>query len=74
MGHTLGSSGGIELVATLEMMKQGIVYPTLNLKSVDPACAGIQHVVHPLEKALDTIIKNSFAFGGINAALVCRKA
>jgi 3-oxoacyl-[acyl-carrier-protein] synthase II len=73
MGHTLGASGGIELVAALEMMKQGIVYPTLNLKNVDPACTGIQHVFQPLETPVDTILKNSFAFGGINAALVCRK-
>ncbi len=73
MGHTLGASGAIELIASLEMMKQGIVYPTLNLENIDPECSGIQHVVQPLKKRIDTIIKNSFAFGGINAALVCRK-
>ena len=73
IGHTLGASGTIELIASLEMMKRGVVYPTLNLENVDPDCAGIQHVFQPLEKRVDTIIKNSFAFGGINAALVCRK-
>jgi len=73
MGHTLGASGAIELIASLEMMKQGIVYPTLNLKNIDPECAGIQHVIQPLEKRIDIVVKNSFAFGGINAALVCRK-
>lgn len=73
MGHTLGASGAIELIASLEMMKRGVVYPTLNLENIDPECGGIQHVFQPLEKPIDTIIKNSFAFGGINAALVCRK-
>jgi len=73
MGHTLGASGAIELIASLEMMKQGIVYPTLNLENIDPECGGIQHVIQPLEKPINTIVKNSFAFGGINAALVCRK-
>ncbi|MEA2068110.1 MAG: beta-ketoacyl synthase N-terminal-like domain-containing protein [Verrucomicrobiota bacterium] len=73
MGHTLGASGAIELIASLEMMKRGIVYPTLNLENIDPECAGIQHVIQPLEKSIDILIKNSFAFGGINAALVCRK-
>jgi len=73
MGHTLGASGAIELIASLEMMKQGIVYPTLNLENVDPECSGIRHVFQPLGKPVNTIVKNSFAFGGINAALVCRK-
>ncbi|RKX43495.1 MAG: beta-ketoacyl-[acyl-carrier-protein] synthase family protein [Verrucomicrobia bacterium] len=73
MGHTLGASGAIELIASLEMMKRGIVYPTLNLENIDPECGGIHHVVQPLEKRIDIIVKNSFAFGGINAALVCRK-
>lgn len=73
IGHTLGASGPIELIASLEMMKRGVIVPTLNLEKVDPECAGIQHVFQPLEREVNTIIKNSFAFGGINAALVCRK-
>jgi len=73
MGHTLGASGAIELIATLKMMEQNIIYPTLNLEHIDPACAGIQHVLKPVHKPVNTIIKNSFAFGGINAALACRK-
>ncbi len=73
MGHTLGASGAIELIAALKMMEQNIIYPTLNLENIDPACAGIQHVLTPLHKPVNTIIKNSFAFGGINAALACRK-
>jgi len=73
MGHTLGASGAIELIASLKMMEQNIIYPTLNLETIDPACAGIQHVLKPLHKPVGTILKNSFAFGGINAALACRK-
>lgn len=73
MGHTLGASGAIELIASLMMMKQNIIYPTLHLEHIDPACAGIQHVQEPLHKPVNTFIKNSFAFGGINAALACRK-
>jgi 3-oxoacyl-[acyl-carrier-protein] synthase II len=55
------------------MMEQNMIYPTLNLENIDPACAGIQHVLKPVHKPVDTIIKNSFAFGGINAALACRR-
>ena len=73
MGHTLGASGAIELIAALGMMAQNTLYPTLNLAQIDPACAGICHLQEPLHKPVNTILKNSFAFGGINAALVCRK-
>ena len=73
IGHTLGASGAIELIATLKMMEQKILYPTLNLQHIDPDCTGIQHLTQPLKKEITTIIKNSFAFGGINAALICKK-
>lgn len=73
IGHTLGASGAIELAASLAMMEQGVIYPTLNLKNVSPECGGIQHVMQPLRKQVRTVLKNGFAFGGINAALVYRK-
>jgi 3-oxoacyl-[acyl-carrier-protein] synthase II len=73
IGHTLGASGGIELAASLSMMEQGVIYPTLNLENVSPECEGIQHVQRPLEKQVRTVLKNGFAFGGINAALVYRR-
>ena len=55
------------------MMKNNIIYPTLNLENVDPECEGIQHVVEPVNKKIDCIIKNCFAFGGINASIVIKK-
>ena len=73
IGHTLGASGAIELAASLSMMEQGVIYPTLNLDTVSPECEGIHHVMQPLKKQITTVLKNGFAFGGINAALVCRK-
>ncbi len=73
IGHTLGASGAIELAASLEMMAGGEICPTLNLEKVDPACAGIQHVTAPMKKEINAFIKNSFAFGGINSALVVKK-
>lgn len=73
IGHTLGAAGAIELAATLKMMESDLLYPTLNLENVSPDCEGIQHLMQPLHKKVNTVLKNGFAFGGINASLVCRK-
>ena len=73
LGHTLGASGSIELAIALKMMEKGIVYPTLNLEHVADECTGIQHVQEPLKKEINVMVKNCFAFGGINASLVCKK-
>lgn len=73
IGHTLGASGATELIASLCMMERGTIYPTRNLDTVSPECDGIHHVTKRMKKKIDVIVKNCFAFGGINAALVCRK-
>jgi 3-oxoacyl-[acyl-carrier-protein] synthase II len=74
IGHTLGAAGAIELAATLKMIESGVIYPTLNLENVSEDCQGIQHIMaQPLKKQVKTVLKNGFAFGGINAALVCKK-
>ncbi len=73
IGHTLGASGSIELIASLIMMEKGVIYPTLNLEEPDKDCQGIRHITKPLNKEINILLKNCFAFGGINAALVCKK-
>jgi 3-oxoacyl-[acyl-carrier-protein] synthase II len=73
IGHTLGASGSLELIASLMMMQRGLIFPTLNLNTVSPDCQGIQHVMQPLSRDISVMVKNCFAFGGINAALVCKK-
>lgn len=73
IGHTLGASGAIELIASLIMMGKGRIYPTLNLKEPAKDCQGINHVQQPITKKINILLKNCFAFGGINASLVCKK-
>lgn len=73
LGHTLGASGAIELAVAIEMMNNNIIYPTLNLKDVDENCNMINHVKSKLNKNIDIILKNCFAFGGINASIICKK-
>jgi 3-oxoacyl-[acyl-carrier-protein] synthase II len=72
IGHTLGASGAIELIASLIMMEKSLIYPTLNLTEPDNDCRGINHVMQPLAKKINILLKNCFAFGGINASLVCK--
>src|SRR5207248_3426417 len=38
LGHTLGASGGIELIATALSIRQRVVHPTINYQTPDPAC------------------------------------
>jgi 3-oxoacyl-[acyl-carrier-protein] synthase II len=71
MGHTLGASGAIELIATIEMMRNDIIYPGLNLDNVAPDCQGIGHLMEKREVKLKAVLKNCFAFGGVNTALIC---
>jgi 3-oxoacyl-[acyl-carrier-protein] synthase II len=73
IGHTLGASGAIELIVSLIMMQKSRIYPTLNLVDPDKDCQGINHVMRLQEKKIDILLKNCFAFGGINAALICKK-
>lgn len=71
MGHTLGSSGPIELAATIEMMRQGVIYPTANLEEIAEDCRGIALTQEKINVPFGAFLKNSFAFGGINSAVVC---
>jgi 3-oxoacyl-[acyl-carrier-protein] synthase II len=73
IGHTLGASGALELIVSLAMMEKGVIYPTLNLESVAEDCRGVGHVMKPLSHDVGVLMKNCFAFGGINAALVCKR-
>lgn len=73
IGHTLGASGSLELAAVYGMMRDGLVLPTRNLNRIED-CAGILLPQHAMERKIDVFIKNSIAFGGVNASLVCRKA
>ena len=70
--RTLGASGAIEWIAVVEALRRGRMYPTRNLEAVAEECKGVRHVVAPEPTAARTFVKNSFAFGGVNASLVCR--
>lgn len=70
MGHTLGASGALELAASVTMMNDSILIPTLNLSHPGEGCEGIDHLMETRKSQVRKFLKNSFAFGGINSILV----
>jgi nodulation protein E len=73
VGHALGAAGALELVATVQTVRDGIVPPTINYLGPDPAC-DLDYVPNQARKqAIGTAISNSFAFGGLNAVLAVKK-
>jgi len=72
IGHSLGASGAIELVATCKMMEKSIIHPTINLDNVDPKCDPKLDFVPKVakERKINYAASNSFGFGGHNACLV----
>ncbi len=73
MGHTLGACGVLEAWMSIHMMKEKWFAPTVNLKSVDPACGELDYIQYE-PKSIDTeyIMTNNFAFGGINTSLIIK--
>ena len=72
-GHLLGAAGGVEAVATALALHTGILPPTANLDTPDPAC-DLDYVPKVARVANPRIaISNAFGFGGTNATIVLKK-
>ena len=70
LGHSLGASGGIEMVVTVKALAQGVIPPTINLTNPDPACDLDYTPNVPRERRFNYAMSNSFGFGGHNASVV----
>lgn len=73
LGHAMAASGTLELAACVEMIRRGVMIPTLNLEHVDPLCADIAHVQGITRGPVETVLKNNFALGGVNASIILRR-
>ena len=69
-GHLLGASGGVELIATVKAIMNGVVPPTINLESPGEGCDLNYTPLVPRDKRINFAISNSFGFGGHNACIV----
>jgi len=72
-GHSLGAAGVQEAIYSLLMLEHGFIAPSINIDELDPAAEGLDIVTQPTERKLNTVMSNSFGFGGTNATLVMRK-
>lgn len=69
IGHLLGASGGVELVATILAIHNGVVPPTINLENAAEGCDLNYTPLVPQDARINTAISNSFGFGGHNACI-----
>lgn len=70
LGHSLGASGGIELVLTVKSIQDSVIAPTINLDTPDPECDLDYTPNVPRERKVNFAMSNSFGFGGHNASVV----
>ena len=72
-GHLIGGTGGVELLATIAAVRDGMIAPTINYATADPDCDLDVVPNTARQKKVDVAISNAFAFGGLNAVLALRK-
>jgi 3-oxoacyl-[acyl-carrier-protein] synthase II len=72
-GHLLGAGGGIEAIACIRAIQEGILPPTINYENPDPDC-DLDYVPNTARQApVRTAMSNSFGFGGHNATLIFQR-
>jgi 3-oxoacyl-[acyl-carrier-protein] synthase-1 len=73
-GHSLGATGVQETIYCLLMMKNGFLAESANIEELDPDFADIPILRKRVDNAkVDTVMSNSFGFGGTNATLVFQR-
>ncbi len=72
-GHLLGASGGIEAIAALKAIEKQLIPPTINYMTPDPDC-DLDYVPNTAEETqVNSVLSNTFGFGGHNAVVFMRK-
>lgn len=72
-GHSLGAAGVQEIIYCLLMMQDEFIAPSINIAELDPQAAGFDIVQQARPAKLNTIMSNSFGFGGTNASLIIKR-
>ena len=73
IGHLLGAAGAVEAIYSILAINDGVVPPTINLDNPSEGC-DVDLVPHQAkERKIETVLSNSFGFGGTNASVVFKK-
>ena len=72
-GHALGAAGVHEAIFSLLMLEHGFVAPSINIDELDEQATGLDIITERRDVELNTVMSNSFGFGGTNATLVMSK-
>lgn len=72
-GHALGAAGVHEAIYSLLMMQHNFIAPSINIGELDEAAKGLDIVTEKRDAVLNTVMSNSFGFGGTNATLVMQR-
>ncbi|TMO46241.1 MULTISPECIES: beta-ketoacyl-ACP synthase I [unclassified Pseudoalteromonas] len=72
-GHALGAAGVHEAIFSLLMLEHNFVAPSINIDELDEQAQGLNIVTERKDVELNTVMSNSFGFGGTNATLVMSK-
>ena len=72
-GHECWMAGASEVVYSLLMMQHNFVAPNINLENPDQYSEKINLTAHTVDTEVNTVLSNSFGFGGTNSALVLKK-
>jgi len=72
-GHSLGAAGAQEAIYSLLMLNNGFAAKSAHIETLDPAFADLPILLERADKPLETVMSNSFGFGGTNGCLVMAK-
>ena len=72
-GHSLGATGVHETIFSIMMLKEGFIAPSINIYDLCDEAKDINVITEAVDQKLNSIMSNSFGFGGTNASLILNK-
>ena len=72
-GHSLGATGAQEAIYSIMMMQDNFIAPSINIDNIVDEASGLHINQETIQKELNSVMTNSFGFGGTNASLIFSK-
>jgi 3-oxoacyl-[acyl-carrier-protein] synthase-1 len=73
-GHSLGAAGAQEAIYSILMLNNGFAAESAHIEELDPEFADLPILLKRVDKPLETVMSNSFGFGGTNGTLIFSRA